>query len=256
MAIALVDQTTIQTASNVVDDSVTVTSAGFAANPVVGNHLFVLVSGWNSAAFDLSAITDNQSNSYTINAESNISSSGADTPFCGASITSAKVTTSSGTFTITVDPQDGSGNYMEWVVAEYSGLDATTHLHKTGTNSAFAAAGTDANVTASAANTEANCLVLACCSVSNSDTNLNLSDPPATGFTTLATNQDAQATIGFQSAYKIVSATETSSCTWTHDNTSAEGWAAALATYAAAAGAATKAMPPYVNRQMRFFRRR
>jgi hypothetical protein len=42
--------------------------------------------------------------------------------------------------------------------------------------------------------------------------------------------------MGFASVYKVYSSSETSSATFTHDNTSQSGWAAAIVTYKDAGG--------------------
>ncbi len=246
MAIAYVQDTGKVSAEGVN----TSTSGAFGTQPTVGNHIIVTGSGWNNANWDLTAVTDNQGNTYAIDAEVNVADNDPpDTPRNGAFIASTKIATSSGSHTVTVDPQDASGNYIEWTAIEFSGLHATTHLHKTGTNSGYAAAGTDASVTASTANTVADCLVVAVCSVSNNDSALTLTTP-TTGYTAVDVNQDAALTIGYQSSYKTVSGTETSSATWTHDNTSAEGWAAAIATYAIAAGGGGGTTPKNVFGKM------
>ena len=223
MAIALDQDSGRQTGANVASDTFS-----FASLPTVNDHIVVQVSGWHDSGFTMADVTDNQGHNYLENVEA-VSAAGQ----CSASIYSVKVTASSGTFTVTLDPTGSSGNYIEWVTAEFSGLHATTHLHRTGTNNNSSQ--TSLAVTASAANTEANCLVLAAISVASGDTACNISAPP-TGYTQLAVNQNAAATIGFEAAYKIVSATETSSVTWTFDVQ--DGAAGALATYVAAAGGA------------------
>lgn len=94
----------------------------------------------------------------------------------------------------------------------------------------------DANVTASAANTNANALVVGVATVLNVDTDINISDTPPTGTTQITFVENASATIGHSFVYKIVTASETSALQWTHDNTSQSGWNAVIQTYRDDAG--------------------
>ena len=212
-------------------ENVNTSAASFGVLPAVNNHVFTLVSGWHNTVFDLSSVADNQSNTYVIDKAQNDGSSSAKAE---ASITSSKVETSAGTFTVTISPQDTSGNYIEWIAAEFSGLVTTSWLDKTG--SATTASGvTTITATASAQNSQADVLVLACFVDNVADPTCNITTP--TGYTALFVNQDATATIGAQGSYKIVSAIETSAATWNFDNIAAGGSGAAIATFKAAAAA-------------------
>ena len=212
------------------------TTKSFLALPAVGNHVFAgiaLYQSTNNPA--IAAVTDNQSgNTYVENVETEAAGS-AD---CSATIYSVKVVGSTGTFTLTADPDAASNNYIAWAGVEFSGLNATTHLDRTGVNSSTSSAG-DATVTASLANTTNNGVALAVASVSNGDTDINIGDTPPAGYTNVIVNEDSETYVGFSLAYKIYSGSETSSAPFTHDNVSQSGWAAVIATYkeASVAGA-------------------
>lgn len=225
MAVAYVKDTGVKTATNFAT-----TTGSFATLPVVGNHVIVGISDYNASSEGMDAVTDNQSNSYAEDADK-FTASGARG---AAAIYSCKVATSSGTFTLTIDPTGASSNYAAWSAVEFSGLDATTWKDQTGTNSG---AGTgDATVTASGANSTADGVSLAVTLVDNNDTDINIGDTPPTGYTQISVYENAQSIVGHSFVYKIYSASETSSASWTHDNTSQNGWEAALVTYKAAAG--------------------
>jgi hypothetical protein len=207
------------------------TDGSFATLPSVNNHVVVCVSCYDGdSGQGLSTVTDNQgSNTYAGDA----TGSEATTGDCFAAIWSCKVAASSGTFTITIDPVVASGLYAAWTAVEFSGLDTTTHKDQTGNNNNTAG---DANATAGGVNTTTGGVAVACASVSNSDTDINISDTPPTGYTNIQFEEDALNVMGFASVYKVYSSSETSSATFTHDNTSQSGWAAAIVTYKDAGG--------------------
>ncbi len=211
----------VNVSSRFTDVSVTSGTHDIGFTPTVGNHLFVVVAGWRASAFDLSTVADNQGggNTWAIDAKS---ASGSNSR---AAVASTKVNTASGSFQVTLTA-GGSASSMEWNVIEVSGLDATTHLDRTGTTTSSS---TSTTVNASAQNTSADDIVFAAISVSVNNANVTVSDPANTGYTSIGVNQNATATIGYEGSYKIVSATETSSANWTH--ISATGTAAAIATY-------------------------
>jgi hypothetical protein len=210
------------------------TSAGsFGTLPAVGNHVVVGIALYDgdSGVHGIAAVTDNQGNTYAENAEATEIGGGNSS----ATIYSTKVATAAGTFTVTVDPAVAAGLYIAWAAAEFSGLDATTHLDRTATNVESSGA-SDASVTASAANTAASGLAVAVAALSFGDADLNIGDTPPAGYTNIAVEEDANAYMGLSFVYKVYSATETSAAAWTHDNESQFGWSAALSTYKAVAG--------------------
>lgn len=207
------------------------TNGSFATLPAVNNHVITASALYDGGpAAGLSAVTDNQSNSYSEDGDAT-GGGGASS----ATIYSCKVATSSGTYTITVDPTTASGLYIAWTAVEFSGLDGTTHKDKTGTNVSSSSTA-DASVTASVANSTADGVAIAASAISNADSDINIGDTPPSGYTNIQVNEDANSYMGFSSVYKIYSGSETSSAAWSHDNTSQSGWAAAIVTYKAAAG--------------------
>lgn len=204
------------------DAGVSLSTATFAATPAVGNYIVVLISGWNAGTFGVTSVTDNQGNTYS-RAGAQPASSG----LCRADIWYAKATTASGTFTVTVNC--GSGSYLEWIASEVSGLAATSPADA-GAEANSATGDAAVGPTATLAQTSE--IVFAVAAVANNDTNITITTP--SGYTNLAINQDATATIGMEASYKIVSATTAVSASWTHDNTAQDGWVAKIATFKAA----------------------
>lgn len=237
MAVAFVQSTGIQTGTAVSSDS-----ASFSGTPVVNNHVFLGISGWDNdlTAIGTASVTDNQTpaNTYTENKElTNLSYD------IFASLYSSKVVTASGTFTVTIT-FTASNTYTAWSAVEFSGLDTSTWLDQSG--SAESATG-DASITASGANTTASGLALAVTVVNNSDTDINIGDTPPSGYTNISVYEDSQNVIGHSFVYKIYSGSETSAATWTHDNTSQTGWVAVIATYKAAGGGGGGAAGPLLD---------
>lgn len=237
MAIAYVQDTGKQT------DSITTSSSrSFGLLPTVGNHVFGLVSIFSSNSDLNLTYADNQTtNTWAKDAEIDL---GAGT--ARSSIGSAKVAASTGTFTIQLSVDFNS--YWEWVGIEFGGLHATTHKDQTGQNSETT--GTSLAVTASGANSQPNMLVLAVMANSSIDTDINVSHPPS-GYTAVAVQEDAATTVAHESCYKIVSAGETSSVSWSFDeiSTAATG---VLVTYI---GAEQGGGPePVIGQRMTFYR--
>lgn len=224
MAVAYVKDTGIKTATGFVT-----TTGSFATLPVVGNHVFVGSALWTSGVLGMAAITDNQGNSYAEDKDK-----GATTNTT-ATLYSCKVATSAGTFTLTIDPTSASGNYAAWAAVEFSGLDATTHLDRTGEGTSATG---DALATASAANTTNDGVAVGVAAVTNNDTDINIGDVPPSGYINVAVYEDSSGIVGFSLVYRIYSASETSSAQWAHDNVSQTEWAAVIGTYKAASAAA------------------
>jgi len=93
-------------------------SDSFVTNPTAGRSVIVTAWGWRSAAaFDVTSITDNQGNTYTLVKSS---ASPGVSNMCGV-IGFAHNITASGTFTVTVNVN--SSSYYRWAMLEVSGLD-------------------------------------------------------------------------------------------------------------------------------------
>lgn len=197
------------------------TALSFVSLPAVGRHVVVLVSYYDGVGgLGISAVTDNQGNGYTKLDEA------SDGATCGASAWICQVATSSGTFTVTLDPVTSSGNFASWVLVEVDGLNLSPVLDKTGVANSTTG---DASVTASAANDAASGIAFGVASVNNAANDINIGDTPPSGSTQIAVEENSNAAIGMSSVYKAV-AGGTTSFAWTHDNTSQVGWAAVVVT--------------------------
>ncbi len=221
----LVNSTGMREIPNADSDAVTL-----GWTPAVGNHLFVMGSGWRDGAAGgfQAAVSDNQSHTYAEDIEQNDGGSGNATE---ASIWSVKIAQTGSPFTVTIDPT-GTGNYFSYCVFEWSGLAATNHLDRTG--STALATGSTLTVNASGANVQADTLVLGCAVFNATTTNdAGISDPPS-GYTSLYVLQDndpgsSHGECG-QGSSKVVSSIETSSISWTWNQTTRPS-AGVIATY-------------------------
>jgi hypothetical protein len=227
-AIAYVRDVGLITANNVNSSNVS-----FGTAPAVGNHVFVQISGWCGAGFNVQNgdIVDNQGGGNTYNVDLVENPGFASTQ---ASITSSHIASSSGTFTITVTP-DNTADFFVWSASEFSGIATSNWLDKTGVFPT--ASTTTGTVTASGVNSQANELVLPVI-VLDSNEDVALTGTATTGYATIYTYSDAATIIGGQGNYKIVTSPETSSATWTWNDPGIQGSALIIATYKSALGAA------------------
>ena len=191
-------------------------TANAGSSPTVGNALLVAIqyNGSGATALTITGVTDNATggtNTYTlVKHVADVGTSGAqastDLYWC-----SSLARTNAGTFTVSVAYTGGNAGPYGAVVnlMEVSGLGST--VDQTGSTDTAASPVT---ATAAGANGSANALVIALCTTqfgSNS-----ISDPPSTGYSSWTISG---ATNFFnEAAYKIVSATETSSAQWTVGN--------------------------------------
>jgi hypothetical protein len=139
-----------------------------------------------------------------------------------------------GATTVTVDY--GTDFYLAGSVTEFSGLETASALDQQTSNSdGGSSTPTSGNTGATA---QADELVLACVSVSATDSSVGLDTPATTGYTNLHVEQDSLNFMGHASDYKIVAATGAQSAAWgTLD--AAYAWSAKIATFKAAAAAGT-----------------
>lgn len=235
MAIAYVQDTGKKSTSNNQNST-----GDFSILPSVNNHVFALVSIYSANSDINLTYADNQSNSWAKDEEIDLG------PGVRASIGSAKVATSSGTFTIQLSTDFNS--YWEWIGVEFSGLNTTSHKDQTGEGSETS--GTSLTVNASGANSQPNMLVLAVMAHSSLDTDLNISHPPS-GYTGLAVQDNAADTVAHESCYKIVSAGETSSVTWTFDTISSAATGVIVTYIGADQGEPAE---PTIGKRMTFYR--
>jgi hypothetical protein len=226
--ITKVQDTGIQTGSDVADDSV-----AFGANVTAGNMLTVAVAAWHTTSYTTNDCTDSLSNNYVI--------AGAEQThyFTDAGVSLWYVTnTAGGACTVTVDPTQASGNYLAWSCAEFSGIATSGAIDQTAQNTAVNTA-TDANVT-TAATTQADELVLAVAEVAiESDIDVAWGAAATTGYTNIAQYPDWGGIVSISFDYKIVSATGTQSANWSHDpctgGSGGNSWGCVIATFKAAA---------------------
>jgi hypothetical protein len=209
-------------------------SGNFSGLPAVGNHVFQQASWWGSSGTTM-VFSDNQSgNSWVNNAQEP-----TDVGQTATAIGSAKVVGSAGTFGIT--GTGGASSYFHSIGVEFSGINATSHLDQNGHASPLA--GSSITVTATSANSQADALVLAVMGTGGNGANINIATPTG-GYTRLAVDQDSTTIVAFEARYKIASAGETSSTTWTHDNLPTESASAVLVTYKPSAGGGGGNNPP------------
>jgi len=234
MAVAYVRTSGKQTCAGASSDTYTWSPT----NPAVGNHVIAAAAMWDaSVACTGINWSDNQSpNSYA----EQIVDYEYTTNHDWINIASAKIATSSGTFTVTLAPQSATAPYIHWGLIEFSGIATSNWADRTGTYGAAPASATSTPVTATAENTTAAGVAIAIANLDLSDSDLNITGP--SGYTNVYVEDDGNVP-GGTLAYKIYSETETSSATWGHDAVATNyGRAAGIATYkaAAAAGRATK----------------
>lgn len=212
----------VQDSGKQIGDNVGSDTFSFVSLPQIGNHVFVQLAAWSPAGgFSGGVYSDNQSNSWVRDIMSASSGSGR------AAIASAKVANSSGTFTVTATLPAGS--FCVWSASEFSGIDPTSHLDKTGDSGAGTSS--PCTVTAGGANAQADELVLAALTVTSNLSNASIQTPASIGYSSLGVEQDALNHQGGEFSFRIVSAGETSSASWTHGT--ASGRSAAIATYKA-----------------------
>lgn len=217
---------TASAATNVTSGGITTTS---------GNHLVTTWSSWCNAVSTQGTVADNKSNSHAVDVS--VKDGGSAGGFGRTSIASAlNVTGGSGhTITVTQGGSPAGGTYFEGNVSEFSGTLTAAALDQT-TTATSGASSTSVTPTTSAT-TQADEVVIACVVVNNSSATCGIVDPP-TGYTSIGVNQDSNNTIGYEAAYKIVSAPGAQSAAYTFNSVSA-GSGGAIATYKAAAGGAT-----------------
>jgi len=122
-----------------------------------------------------------------------------------------------GAETVTITPTSTSGNYITGFLMEASGLNTSSLLDRTGS---AATSGTSHAVTASAANTQSDVLVITAIVADAGNSNDNWGTP--SGYTLIGRENDSNTYTGYQSAYKIVTANETSSATATSTSIAAD----------------------------------
>lgn len=209
-------------------------SASFGTAPAVGNHVISMIGCYKGGDTTYSMTTsDNKSNSYSNAVTARDPYSGGETI---SNIASAKVATSSGTFTVTATASGSGVAYHTWSAAEFSGLHATTWLDRTGSNNG--AIGTNAlaiTVTTSANLTAADELAISVWAPFSGTNHGSIA--AATGYSNVFSEGNTTTYMGGAGAYKVISggsgATHSAAWTWTSN---ADGVSAVIATFIPAAG--------------------
>jgi hypothetical protein len=192
-------------------------TTSFASLPAVGNSVFVALACWNgSADCSISSITDNQSNSYSYTCQTD--TAGNSQVCIGYDL---QIGSPSGTFTVTANA--ASSTAFELIAIEYSPLIALDVTKGGQSSTGTADTGT------SSATSQVNELSICVMSQSSSDSNINVTTP--TGYTRRGVQQNAVGTIGFEASDKVLAATGTQQCTWSHDTVGMAGWAALVLTF-------------------------
>lgn len=182
-------------------------------------------SGW-STAIAPTAVATNQAGGY----------------FTGAAIY-YKENASSGTNSPSVTLQASS--WALGSLSEYSGYATSTSLDQTAPATSALTTNTTATVTSSAILQASELVIVACTPAAVTGTsNIGITDPATTGYTTLGVWQDANTyLLAGQHSYKEVSAIATQTATWTWNVADHGEYAAAIATFKQA-GAAATSFPP------------
>jgi hypothetical protein len=221
-ALAMVDQ---QTGEQTLDSVGSSSAFSFGTLPASGSAVFVTIFGFNSLGYN-ATVTDNQGNSYSV-----VSSDPGFSNRTRALIAYAANVTSSGTFTVTINHTQGSGNYLIARATSFTGLATSSLLDQTGTNvDEFGP--TPATVQTTGATTVANELVIAVASITDA-ADAAISTPSR--YTEIMLENDFGLHATGEAAYMIVSSTGTQSASWTHGGGYA--WTAVIATFKEPTGA-------------------
>jgi hypothetical protein len=139
------------------------------------------------------------------------------------------------TFTqLTVSWSGGTGGaYGKCAAQEVAGITAFDQVGEAA--STGSASGT-VTATCTGADTTASNFVAACISLGAGQSNVGFSDPPSTGYTTAAINQNDSANTGVASAYRVNSSAVTDSVTWAYSGGSGTGDPAIIVSYAGSGG--------------------
>lgn len=210
MAISIVQASNKFRAANVAN-----LAGALNAAPAAGASLIVSIGGYHSTGFDVTSVTDNRSNSYSLAKRSTTGGGGRALIYVAHNVAAL-------TPTITVNPSNASANYLVFGAIEAAGL-ANPALDVTQSNTGSS---TNPSSGTTAATTVANELAVAATALDVNDTNVNLA--AQSGWTQRHVEQDATSYIGFSAVDKILSATGAQSHAWTADTSN---WSAVIATF-------------------------
>ena len=120
-----------------------ITSSAFGTQPTVGNYIIVAAAAAFGSDPNPWAFSDNQGNSYSVARTS------AANNLLRVAIGYAKITTSSGSFTVTVDPNGSS--FITGCAIEVAGLDGTAPLDQVNSNTGTSNSPTPGSITTTVA---------------------------------------------------------------------------------------------------------
>jgi hypothetical protein len=169
----------------------------FLATPAVGALIVVVISTYNGA-LGTSAVTDNQGNTYSRRVVAS-QSAGAD-----CAVFAAVATTSSGTFTVTVNPDGSSADYT-FCIVEFRG-NASTPNDNVDFDVQTSASPNTTDVTPS----ENNCLWVG--GVSHAGADMTITE---TSGTLIYENQGGSSNMPLSATYKIQTTAAAESADWT-----------------------------------------
>lgn len=214
MAIALVQS------RKVVVTGVNSQAVSFLSTPTVGNNVIVKASTY-SGDLGTSAASDNQGNSY--NRRGYVALAGMNT---FVAIYEARITTASGTFTVTVNP-DGTSADLTIIIEEWSGI-ASSGFDKAvnADSSSDGTSATTGNITP-AENNEAWFAAL-------THAGADMSITPTNG-TQVDENEGGSSNIPLSSTYKVQTTATAEAATWTLGTST--HWGCCVVAFKAAAGA-------------------
>jgi hypothetical protein len=216
----------VQTKSATVDNFGSTTTLSFNTTPTVGRAVTVLIAIFGP---DVTSITDNQGNSYSLSVGAQHGSSSSTRNFI---FRCANIATASGTFTVTLNTS-GTGNYCLWSIVEESGALTVSPLDRTDTEEV--ANGTSVTPT-TLATTQADEISYVAVGGSNAGNNPHGYTLPG-DYTQIYKEDNASAHHAGIFGYKILSATavQNPTVTWTGNETGL----GVIATYKAAAAASS-----------------
>ena len=222
------------------DGTTTSSNASFPASalPTANGTVIVTIAGEGTGgAFSVSSVTDNQSNTYNQVATANAGANGT------VYIYEASNVTTGSPFTVTVNYGGGTSRKLSWGAMAVTGLVTASVVDQTGTGNNTTATATSSGAAAGAGTGQANTLAVAVHGyegVGNDDINVNY--VPQYGWTGVFTNQNASASMGMSTVYKVMPvAGVTATHNWVHDAQDVAATAnkmAAIATFNAASTAA------------------
>lgn len=197
-------------------------SDSFSSAVTAGGTVAVLIYGVNnSVGYDVTSVTDNQGNTYTL-----IKSAGSNNG--KAVIAWATNVTASGTFTVTINHPTSSS--VGYTIAEVSGA-ASSSFDVSAVGDLAGASSTDANAT-TATTAQANEIVLAVMGINGGNSpGWSITGPG--GFTNMGLEQGSGFTAPpYSSDYKVVSSVGTQAVQYTHtDLDGSHSWSIVVATF-------------------------